>query len=178
MDKLWAPWRAGYIRAKKQKGCFFCSAKKSIFRPRSGLTVSGVEPSKSKSYVIIQNKFSFAMLNKYPYNNGHVLVAPLRHIKDISNLKKEEVIDIFMTLKEVKDILDKVLKPQGFNLGINISRFAGAGIAGHMHLHVVPRWQGDTNFMPVIYNTKIVPQSLDELYKKLKIARNKYAKTK
>lgn len=152
MDRLWAPWRLGYIQSKKEKKCIFCKSKKS----------------KTKNYIIIKNKYSFAILNKYPYNNGHVLVAPLRHIKDTSSLNNKEIIDIFKTLNETKNILNKVLKPDGFNIGINISGLAGAGIVEHLHIHIVPRFKGDTNFMPVIFNTKIISQSLDDLYKRLK----------
>jgi ATP adenylyltransferase len=166
MDKLWAPWRINYIKAsakknggsantcggKKQKACIFCKSR----------------TWRAKNYIIVNNRYSFAILNKYPYNNGHILVAPRRHIKDITNLKDAEIIDIFKTLREVKIILTKVLRPNGFNIGINISAVAGAGITGHLHIHIVPRWKGDTNFMPVIYNTKIISQSLDELYKRLK----------
>jgi ATP adenylyltransferase len=109
-----------------------------------------------------------AMLNIFPYNNGHIMVSPLRHIKELSGLKEVEILDLFKTLNKVTRGLNLVLKPDGFNIGINISRSAGAGIPGHLHIHIVPRWQGDTNFMPVVSDTKIVSQSLDELYKQLK----------
>jgi len=155
MDRLWAPWRLGYIQRKKQKSCVFCIRKKSV----------------SKKYVFIKNKLSFAILNKFPYNNGHVLVAPLRHIKDISRLKYDEVADLFKTITEAKDILNRILGPCGFNIGINISRPAGAGITGHLHIHIVPRFSGDTNFMPVISGTRIISQSLDDLYKRIKKVR-------
>lgn len=113
------------------------------------------------------------MLNIYPYNNGHTLVSPLRHIRNMSSLKKEEIWDIFNTIDETMQCLDKILKPQGYNIGMNISDYAGAGITGHLHIHIVPRWKGDTNFMPVIYNTKVVSQSLDELYRGLKDVNSK-----
>jgi ATP adenylyltransferase len=157
MNRLWAPWRIGYIQTKKHKSCIFCIHKKSV----------------SKKYVIIKNKLSFAILNKFPYNNGHVLVAPLRHIKDISQLKYAEMNDLFKTMIEVKDILSRTLKPTGFNIGINISRVAGAGITGHLHIHIVPRFSGDTNFMPVISATRVISQSLDELYKRIKKIRKR-----
>jgi ATP adenylyltransferase len=157
MDKLWAPWRIGYIQAKKEKRCIFCIGRRS----------------NTKSYVILKNRYSFAILNRYPYNNGHLLIAPLRHVKDISLLKGEEILDIFKTLKEAKKILNRVLNPSGFNIGINISAVAGAGITQHLHIHIVPRYRGDTNFMPVIYNTKIISQSLDDLFKKLRHANAK-----
>jgi len=108
------------------------------------------------------------MLNIFPYNNGHLMVAPLRHVRDISLLDKEEILDLFASLNRAKALLEKVLSPDGYNIGINVSRTAGAGIPGHLHIHIVPRWNGDTNFMPVLNNTKIISQSLEELHKRLK----------
>lgn len=101
------------------------------------------------------------------------MVSPIRHIRDLSQLKETEAIDLFRALNKVKRLLNTVLKPKGYNIGINTSRDAGAGISGHLHVHIVPRWTGDTNFMPIVYNTKIISQSLDELYKKLKYANSK-----
>lgn len=160
MDKLWAPWRIKYIQSKKSGKCIFCIAKRS----------------KKKNYVFIKNKHSFAILNIYPYNNGHVMVAPNRHVSTLSALKEVEMLDIFKTLNQAIKRLDKAIKPQGYNLGINISDVAGAGIKGHLHVHIVPRWKGDTNFMPVIYSTKVVSQSLDELVKCLRDDQSKSSK--
>jgi len=155
MDRLWAPWRINYVCAKKkQKGCIFCQAKKSA----------------SCDYVIFKTKNSICMLNRYPYNNGHLMVCPLRHVKDITDLTEKEVIDLFSCLKRAKKLLEKVLKPHGFNIGINIGRQGGAGITGHLHVHVVPRWAGDKNFMPSIAGTNVISQSLSELAKLLKNA--------
>jgi len=114
------------------------------------------------------------MLNIFPYNNGHIMVSPIRHVREFSQLKDIEILDLFKTLNSTKKLLDKVLKPQGYNIGINVSAAAGAGVTGHLHIHIVPRWRGDMNFMPTLYGTKIMPQSLDELYKRLK----KYARPK
>ncbi|MFA5116063.1 MAG: HIT domain-containing protein [Candidatus Omnitrophota bacterium] len=152
MNKLWAPWRISYIRGKKEKGCIFCRALKS----------------KTRDHVVIENKYSFAMLNLYPYNNGHLMVAPKRHTADLSGLKDNELLDIFKTLKSAKAALNKLLKPHGYNIGINLSRDAGAGVTGHLHIHIVPRFRGDTNFMPALFNTKVISQSLDELYRCLR----------
>ena len=154
MDRLWAPWRIKYVKAKKQNRCIFCRAVKS----------------RGKNYVIFKTGYSIAMLNIFPYNNGHVMLAPLRHIRDFTLLKEAEVLDLFRSLNKLKVVLQKVLKPQGYNIGINMSESAGAGIAAHMHIHIVPRWRGDTNFMPILSDTKIISQSLDELYKRLKDA--------
>lgn len=154
MDKLWAPWRSKYITAKKQKGCIFCDHSKS----------------KQKNYVLFKTSHSICMLNLFPYNNGHLMVSPLRHLKDFSKLKEAEILDLFKSLSKAQNMLERVLKPGGYNLGVNISSIAGAGITGHLHIHIVPRWKGDTNFMPVLYDTKIISQSLDELYNQLKKA--------
>jgi ATP adenylyltransferase len=113
------------------------------------------------------------MLNIFPYNNGHLMVSPSRHIKELSRLEDREILDLFHALSKAKELLDKVLKPQGYNIGINIDSAAGAGITGHLHLHIVPRFGGDTNFMPVLYDTKVVSQSLRELAKQLKYAQSK-----
>lgn len=114
------------------------------------------------------------MLNIFPYNNGHSLIFPKRHIKNLDELQENEIFDIFLTLNQTKKIIDAILKPNGYNIGINISAEAGAGIPQHLHIHLVPRWRGDTNFMPVIFNTKVVSQSLKELHKRIKYALTKY----
>ena len=155
MDKLWAPWRINYVSSKvKTKGCIFCQAKKN----------------NAVGQVIFKTKRSVCLLNIYPYNNGHLLVSPLRHIADIELLSPEEILDMFASVKRAKRLLTKVLNPQGYNLGFNLGKSGGAGIIGHLHLHIVPRWAGDTNFMPVTGNTKVIAQSLGELAKRLKNA--------
>lgn len=113
------------------------------------------------------------MLNIFPYNNGHIMIAPNRHVGDIARLNDKELADLFFTLRQAKLLLDKTLKPQGYNIGINLGSVAGAGIAGHLHIHIVPRWKADVNFMPAVYNTKVISQSLDELYKRLNDAKSK-----
>jgi len=161
MDRLWAPWRMRYIKVcggKKRKICIFCQSLKNP----------------GKNYVVFKGRYSFSMLNIFPYNNGHVMVSPIRHVRELSQLRDIEILDLFKTLDNTKKALDKVLKPQGYNIGINTSAAAGAGRASHLHIHIVPRWRGDTNFMPTLYHTKVISQSLDELYKYLK----KYAQPK
>ncbi|MCM8780352.1 MAG: HIT domain-containing protein [Candidatus Omnitrophica bacterium] len=158
MDKLWAPWRIKYIRKKKQDKCIFCQSLKSS----------------DKHYVVYRTDYSISMLNIFPYNNGHMLIFPIRHIGDLTQLKEVEVLDLFRVLLNTKKLLNRVLKPDGYNIGINLSKIAGAGITDHLHIHIVPRWQGDTNFMPVLCDTKIISQSLDELFKQLKYAKSKY----
>lgn len=156
MDKIWAPWRKEYILQKKTKDCIFCTMPK--------------EDRDRENYIIKRTKSSFAILNTYPYNNGHLMVAPYKHTPDLSGLTNAELIDLMDLLKLSQRLLKKVLKPAGFNIGINIGKSSGAGFTDHLHVHIVPRWQGDTNFMPVISDTKIVSESLDSLYRRLKDA--------
>lgn len=154
MDKLWAPWRSKYIYLRKQKGCIFCGNRTS---------------NDGKRYIIGRSAHSFAMLNLYPYNNGHVMVAPFRHVKSLELLSDAEIADMMKLINKVKIKIDKKLKPHGFNLGMNIGKVSGAGFAGHIHVHIVPRWLGDTNFMPMTADTKIVSESLEAMRKLLKI---------
>ncbi|MFH1645468.1 MAG: HIT domain-containing protein [Candidatus Omnitrophota bacterium] len=153
MKRIWAPWRSQFIYKRKKDGCIFCQALKST--------------ADKKHYVIRKNKFSFAMLNIYPYNNGHIMVAPNRHRKSLTLLKDTELADMMSLVNEMTELLDKILKPEGYNIGANIGKVAGAGFPGHVHIHIVPRWNGDTNFSPVISHTKIISESLDSLYKRL-----------
>lgn len=157
-DILWAPWRIKYLQ-EKMKGCLFCKV--------------SLKNNDKKNFLVKRGKLSFSILNIYPYNNGHVMIAPYRHIADLNRLNQEELLDLMNNLKEIKTILDKILKPQGYNIGINIGRVAGAGFPGHIHIHIVPRWNGDTNFMPVTAKTKVLSQSLQELYKRIKDAQSK-----
>ena len=153
MDKLWAPWRSKYIYLRQNRKCIFCGNKGSS--------------SKTK-YLIRRSAHSFSMLNLFPYNNGHVMVAPYRHVKSLELLTDAELTDIMKLVNKTKTDIDKKLKPHGFNIGLNVGRVAGAGFAGHVHIHIVPRWNGDTNFMPVTAGTKVVSESLDAMYKLLK----------
>jgi len=157
MDKLWAPWRIRYVSKKHRKGCVFCAAAKA-----------------RRDYVVFKTNYSLVMLNIFPYNNGHLMALPIRHTKDLNSLTQDEVLDLFVCIKKAQKLLKDVLKAEGFNIGINLTRSAGAGITGHLHVHIVPRWQGDTNFMPTVFATKVISQSLIELHRKLQDA---YAKT-
>src|SRR4030042_682948 len=152
MNKLWAPWRSCYVQLKKIKGCIFCLKDKK----------------NARKFIIKKSKLSFAMLNIYPYNNGHVMISPYRHVKDLKGLSDAELMDMIKLVKEIQMLIEKKLKPHGVNIGINTGRVGGAGYTDHIHIHVVPRWIGDTNFMPVVGNTKVVSQSLGEAYKLLK----------
>ncbi len=158
LNKLWAPWRSAFIKIKKIKGCIFCVKNKACR-----------ERFETVPYLIKKSKHSFAMLNIYPYNNGHIMIAPFRHIKDLKGLNDEELLDIIKLTRDMQALLEKKLKPHGFNIGINTGKVAGAGYKDHLHVHIVPRWKGDSNFMPVIANTKVMPQSLKELHRILKM---------
>ncbi|MCM8771638.1 MAG: HIT domain-containing protein [Candidatus Omnitrophica bacterium] len=151
-DIIWAPWRIGYIIKVKKNKCFLCES---------------VNLKKNK-YVVYKGKNNFIIMNIFPYNNGHIMLAPFRHIKEIEDLKEEEINELILLLQKSVKVLKKILNPEGFNIGLNLGKVSGAGLEDHIHIHIVPRWQGDTNFMPVISNTKIIPQSLDQLAKILK----------
>lgn len=156
MERIWAPWRLEYVAAgcdKKSDGCLFCNKFSS--------------KDDQRNFVVKRSENAFIMLNIFPYNNGHLMIAPARHVADIEELSKAEKEEMFDLLVEAKVMLKSVLNPDGFNIGINCGDIAGAGIADHIHIHIVPRWKGDTNFMPVLSDTRVIPQSLNSLYEKL-----------
>lgn len=153
---LWAPWRANYVQIKRHKICIFCRSVKS----------------ERSDYVVFKTRHAICMLNIFPYNNGHLMVAPIRHVRDLSLLGDEQILGLMQAVNKAKVLLTGVLAPDGYNIGINVSQSAGAGITGHLHIHIVPRWNGDTNFMPVINNTKVISQSLRELHRRLKHAQS------
>jgi len=156
MDVLWAPWRSKYISEaskKKDDSCIFCDFPKST--------------NDKEHLIVYRGKFNFVILNAYPYNPGHVMVVPYRHVSSIELLSDEEALELFSMVKRAIKILRKVYSPDGFNLGINIGRVAGAGIDQHVHVHIVPRWNGDVNFMPVIGGIKVLPELLEDTFNKL-----------
>lgn len=157
MDRLWAPWRSAYIYMRTPKRCIFCGARRAS--------------DDKKRLIIERSTHSFAMLNLYPYNNGHVMVAPYRHVKSPELLSDAELLDVMRLVNRVKTRIERKLKPHGFNIGFNIGKIGGAGYAGHIHIHIVPRWTGDTNFMPIVSNTKVVSESLAAMYATLKTGR-------
>lgn len=159
MQHLWAPWRMEYIKKADQKGCFLCKALK--------------EKKDKKNLIITRTKKAFVIMNRYPYNSGHLMIAPIPHTGNMEDLSKDEIIEMFGLLIRMKQLLTKILNPEGFNIGINLGRIAGAGLISHVHIHLVPRWAGDTNFMPVLGKTKVISQSLDKLYQRF-ITSNKY----
>ena len=151
--QLWAPWRLEYIKqAGEREGCFFCVA---------------AEGPDEEGLVVHRGDRAFVLLNKFPYSSGHLLVAPFRHIGDFGELDNDEALEIHRLAAEGLGALAAVYEPQGYNLGWNLGRIAGAGIVDHVHLHVVPRWAGDTNFMPVLADVKVLPEHLLETRRRL-----------
>lgn len=152
---LWAPWRIKYIAKQHDKTCIFCDAR--------------TKPDE-ESYVIHRGSAAFIMLNIFPYNTAHVMVAPYRHVNSLELLSDEELLDLMRLIKLSIKAIDSEYRPQGYNVGANLGHVAGAGVEGHLHIHVVPRWLGDTNFMPLIANVKVIPEDIKETYLRLKKA--------
>jgi ATP adenylyltransferase len=154
MENLWAPWRMDYILSKKPDACIFCA-----------------KPSENKdeeNLILHRGRYNFIIMNAYPYNNGHMMVVPYKHTAKLSGWQPEEQQEMMHLADLAVDLLRKTMKPDGFNLGINMGIVAGAGVADHIHLHIVPRWNGDTNFMPVLSDTRVVSEHLRATYGKLK----------
>ena len=154
MEQIWAPWRIEFILKGGESGCFLCKKPK--------------EDDDESSFILYRGGSNFIILNAYPYNPGHLLVAPYRHIGLLEELTDVESKEHFDLVKLSVRLLTSVLQPTGFNTGMNLGKVAGAGIADHIHTHIVPRWQGDTNFMPVVSDTKVLPEALVVTYNKLK----------
>ncbi|MDB6068259.1 MAG: hypothetical protein JWR26_4467 [Pedosphaera sp.] len=159
MDTLYAPWRIDYILAPKPP-----ATDNSVF------TEIAQSNDDENNLIIARDRTCFAVLNKYPYTGGHLMVIPYKQTPDLHGLTDEELADLMKLVRRSQDALTAVMKPQGFNIGINLGRAAGAGIEPHLHIHVVPRWTGDTNFMPVIANTTVLPEALKDLAAKLRAA--------
>ncbi len=162
MDRLWAPWRYKYLLDdEKEEGCIFCNAPKGDER---------------KKYVLYKGNHSYVIMNIYPYNNGHLMVVPYDHEKDIENLKENTYKEMFELLQLCVKVLKEVYNPEGFNIGMNLGRVAGAGVDNHLHIHIVPRWNGDTNFMPLFGEAKILSIDIDRVYDDLKEVFEKYGR--
>jgi len=156
MDSLHAPWRIEYILSPKPE------LKEGLFA-RIAQSSDDVE-----NLVVVRERTCFALLNRYPYNGGHLMVVPYKEVPDMNGLTDEELADLWRLVRRCSNALSAVMKPDGFNVGINIGKVAGAGIAEHLHVHIVPRWHGDTNFMPVLANTSVVPDALLAIAAKLR----------
>lgn len=155
-EQLWAPWRVEYIRsADELPGCVFCTA--ASRDDEAGL-------------VVHRGERAFVVLNKYPYASGHLIVAPYRHVGELGDVRDEEALEIHRLASTAVGVLAQAMRPQGYNLGWNLGRIAGAGVVDHVHEHVVPRWAGDTNFMPVLADVRVMPEHLDETRRRLAAA--------
>jgi ATP adenylyltransferase len=157
MDQLWAPWRLAYVASaqapKAEDPCFICA---------------GLAGDDDRGSLLVERApASVALLNRFPYNNGHLLVAPRAHKGQLAELDAEELLGTMETLRRMVRVLDGLMRPDGYNVGLNLGRAAGAGLPGHLHWHVVPRWNGDTNFMPILTDTKVIAQSLESMYDQL-----------
>jgi ATP adenylyltransferase len=150
MKHIWAPWRIQYIQGEKQKGCFICE--------------KAAENKDKENYILYRGVKNLILLNSFPYNPGHLLVAPYRHIGNIEDLTAEERNENFELVSRSIKVLKEISKPDGFNIGANLGKVAGAGLEGHFHSHIVPRWNGDTNFVPVLGDVRVVPQALADTY--------------
>lgn len=154
MEQLWAPWRIEYIQKARQSGCILC--------------LKPAERNDEANFLLYRGEHNFIILNIFPYNPGHLMIAPYRHTASLLDLTDKEAREHFELVKKSLKLLKEVMEPAGFNIGLNLGKVAGAGIADHLHTHVVPRWEGDTNFMPVLSDTKIVSEALTATYRRLK----------
>jgi len=154
---VWAPWRAEYIRAlnkAEEMGCFLCE-------------YSGQHGCDAQNHVVARTPHALVVLNRYPYTNGHVLIAPLRHVGQLEDLADEELVAVSLMTRDALRMLKVEVSAQGYNVGMNLGRCAGAGLPGHLHWHIVPRWNGDTNFMSTVGDSRVIPESLDDVYRRL-----------
>jgi ATP adenylyltransferase len=146
LDRLWSPWRLEYVtRADREQGCIFC--------PES-------QPPESAALIVFEGRACFVILNLYPYNNGHLMVVPRRHVGSLAALTSAEMTEVGVLTQQCERALTEAYQPHGFNIGVNLGKSAGAGVLDHVHVHVVPRWSGDTNFMTVVGDTRVLPESL------------------
>lgn len=158
MERIWSPWRMAYIQAAKEQGedggCIFCDL------PAEGDDV--------RTMILARGELAFVIVNSFPYNPGHLMVAPFRHVGAFTSLEADELADVDALVARSIRALEQEMEPHGYNLGMNLGRVAGAGIPDHVHWHLVPRWNGDTNFMPVVGQTRVLPELLDETYRRLR----------
>lgn len=163
-ENVWAPWRMEYIRSleaeKEEEGCFLCRYWQQPDRDRA-------------NRVVWRSKGAFVLMNRFPYTNGHMLIAHAAHKGDMADLSEDELFELTRLTRDCVGLLRETVHAQGFNVGYNIGRCAGAGLPDHLHLHVVPRWGGDTNFMPVVGDLRVIPVSLDKLHAELVLGAEK-----
>lgn len=157
MDRIWSPWRYTYIsKASPSDVCIFCQ--------------KSSENKDRENYIVYRGERNFVLLNLYPYTNGHLMVAPYEHVATLADAQPETLAEMMRLTREAEGHLREIYKPKGLNLGMNIGESAGAGVAGHIHMHILPRWPGDANFMSVIGETRVMPESLETTYEKLSAA--------
>ena len=156
MEHLWAPWRIPYVRAKKPSGdpCFLCT--------------KAAQTNDSENLILLRGKSAFVIINAFPYSPGHLMVAPYKHSGEMDDLAQQEIIELFDLTRRCRRLLTTALRAEGFNIGLNLGKIAGAGLTDHLHIHIVPRWVGDTNFMPILSDTRVLPEAMSEVYQKLK----------
>ncbi|MCP4368922.1 MAG: HIT domain-containing protein [Deltaproteobacteria bacterium] len=152
MKTVWAPWRIEYILSEKEESCIFCDAL-----------------SNKDELTLFKGEITMAMMNKYPYINGHILVAPVRHLSSLDELNNEEMKSLLITVDKSVGIIKKAMNPDGFNVGLNLGKVAGAGVEEHLHFHIVPRWFGDTNALTVFADVRVIPEHLQTTYTNLKV---------
>lgn len=161
---LWAPWRMRYVTGEKPAGCFLCQKHE--------------DPHDAENYVICRGNRCYVVLNLFPYNPGHLMIVPYEHLASVEDLDEETLSEMMILVSRCVTLLQKTMSPSGFNVGMNIGRVAGAGVAEHVHAHVVPRWEGDANFMPVLASTRVLPEELRSTYDRLREAWNSVGRAK
>jgi ATP adenylyltransferase len=158
MERIYAPWRMEYVQGEKPNGCVFCKS-----------------ADRCDDYLLYEGKTAFVMLNKYPYTCGHLMIIPVRHIDKLEELTNEESSEIFVLLDRTLRVLKEAMHPEGFNIGMNIGKAAGAGVEQHLHVHIIPRWEGDANFMSVVNDVRVIPEDLSRTAAKLVPLFKKYS---
>ena len=151
MQTIWAPWRMAYILSEKQNACVFCEK-------------SQPAANDGENLVLFRGKAAFALLNIYPYNTGHLMIAPYAHVSSLTALSQEQIGALFHLTQQCEAVLTQAMRPEGFNIGVNLGKAAGAGIAEHLHVHIVPRWNGDANYMSTLADVRVIPQRLADTY--------------
>jgi ATP adenylyltransferase len=154
-ETLWAPWRMDFILSEKEPGCVFCKA------------AAAPEAERAERLVLARREHAFVIMNRYPYTHGHIMVVPHRHVSRLEDLDPAERAGLFELVVDAQVAIKEILRPQGLNLGMNLGKAAGAGIEDHLHVHLVPRWVGDTNFMPLLADVRVMPETLDATWAKL-----------
>lgn len=154
MNRLWSPWRMQYVVGEKPEGCVFCRAPQ--------------EDQDTENLILLRGRHCYVMMNRYPYNNGHLMIIPYAHVDSPLKMNPDELMELMQLVNVCLEVLQEAAHPDGFNIGMNLGAAAGAGIKDHVHMHIVPRWMGDTNFMPVLGETRVIIEALEQSYAKLK----------